>query len=74
MPIPVGPLLGKQLGGGRSKRRGADTRQAAAPSIAMTPTNGPVLRAARAGGVWTGGYAVGYAGKMSTFVLIGVRE
>jgi hypothetical protein len=58
-----------------SKRRGADTRQVTAPpTIAMTLANGPVLCAARTGGAWTGGDAAGYAGRTTTFVLIGVRE
>lgn len=43
--------------------------------IATPPTIAtPVLCAARTGGAWTGGDAVGYAGSMTTFVLIGVRE
>ncbi len=47
----------------------------APPKIAMALSNGPVLCASRTVGAWTpGGDAVGYAGSMTTFVLIGVRE
>jgi hypothetical protein len=64
---------GKQLGGGRSKLRGADTRQATATAHnRYDPNERPCSLGRRR--LDRRVDAAGYAGSMTTFVLIGVRE
>ena len=44
-----GPMLWRD-----NKGRVVDLQGMATPTLAMPPTNGPVLRAARTGSAWTG--------------------